>query len=98
MTVLEYLDNKYPDPIEKKGNKRKWQFFTMTAYVEMLNDVVHYLTKKGHIEMMTGMLQHEYYGYMFVKKNSHVSVSASMKGQVDRISMFVTVEQLFEPK
>jgi hypothetical protein len=98
MNILEYLDAKYPGPIEKKGNKRKWQVFTMTEYVEMLNDVVHYLKKKGHVEMMTGMLQHDYYGYIFVKPKSHVSVGATIAGNVDRIKMFVTVEQLFEPK
>jgi hypothetical protein len=95
MIVLEYLDTKYPDSIERSGKKRKWQFFTMTEYVEMLSDVVYYLKKTDHVETMTGMMYHDYCGYVFVKKGSHVSVSTSIKGQLDYVRMFVIVEELF---
>jgi hypothetical protein len=96
MTILEYLDAKYPDAIERKRGKTKWQLFTMTEYVDLLSDIMQYLKTNGYVEMMTGMLQHDFYGYVFVKQDSHVSVSTSIKGQVDYVRMFVTIEQLFE--
>jgi hypothetical protein len=95
MNAFEYLESKYPDCDMGVADVRTWRFYTITEYAAMLNAVVSYLIEKGYVEVLTGMMQHDYYGYMFVKKGSHISVSTKVNGFFDKTNMTIEVKQLY---
>jgi hypothetical protein len=81
----------------KKEGKyaRVWSFDNLTDYSAFIQDAIAHVVGDGHEEMLTGIINTGYYGFVFVKPGSHISIKPIAQYRQDEVTLSVKIELLF---
>jgi hypothetical protein len=95
MAILDVLHKRHRDSTKEGKHARIWQFDNITGYSAFLQDVIAYIVSQGHEEMLTGIVDTEYYGFVFAKPGSHISIKPDAFYYNEDVRLTVRVEILF---
>jgi hypothetical protein len=70
-------------------------FDNLTDYSAFIQDAIAHVVGDGHEEMLTGIINTGYYGFVFVKPGSHISIKPIAQYRQDEVTLSVKIELLF---